>query len=318
MYYNNKNYLILVITLIICFTFVSCGSKEVEYSNIQFKFPLQQKDVETVLKQCSLSWNVDKANIVSKYHMHYKLVDEQKALVGSINSSADNLGRYLKLSGFPKYKDIKDMKSIYKSEWKGVFKLACILYGNANKYEEIYNRFTKSHKSRNKILYWGTRIDDAHIGIYLYPNKDSKEEYVLKNITIMDNNYFESLVKSSEARWSERLSILGINQVNKLSVSEVMSMENNDGDCIKGIMVKGRIKNIKRLKLSEIDKVIPESKFVSHNEIFFTADLIDDTGTIPVILRSTTLNEEELGQIRKHYIYYYSENKTSIINFSVK
>lgn len=314
----NKRYLSILFILLTYFIFVGCSTNEVEYSYTQYKFPLQKEDIQEVLKQNNLSRTLNTSNSKSKGHTHHLLVNNQNKLICSIDSHTDNYGRYLKIAGFPQ--KVEETELIYESEWQDVFKFTCILYGNPNQYQTIYNEFTNYIRSRknNEIKYWRTRIDDEHVVIYFSPIEDDTEKYYLNSITIMNNNSFEALLKSREKIWKDILTRLEIESMGKLNISEIISMSDDDTDFIKGVMVEGHLKNIKKLKKSELYKVIPKSEFISYNETFLTAELVDDTGSIPVVLRSTSLNKEELGEVRKHYMYYFSSNNACIINFSVR
>lgn len=305
---KNKYILLPLGLFFLCFILSSCDNSNIKSTYIQYKFPLQNEDVENVLKQNNLLWILDKSK--SKFNEKYTyhlLVDSQNKPICGINSNNNNEGKYLEIKGFPPRKDIK---SIYKEEWQNIFKFAFELYGDPSQSQDIYNNFIDyiNNKNNNEVMYWRTRVDDMHITISYFLKEDV---YSLKNIIIMDNNNFEILLKSRENTWSEFLNNYEIKSGGILKVSEILTEENTN--TIEGVIIKGHLKNIQQLTNK---KIIPQYKLISYHETFLTAELVDNTGSIPVILRSTSLNKDELEEERKHYIF--NINGTYIVNFSVR
>lgn len=317
MYLKNNNlfklYLSILVILLLCFVFIACDSnKEAEYNFTQYEFPHQQEDIEEVLKQNNLLWTLSMSKSKSDGHTYYLLANKQDIDVCSIESSNDNQGKYLELRGFP---PVGKVVSIYEKEWQDVFKLVFTLYGKPQHSQTIYNEFENyiRNKEDSEIRYWRKRIDEnTHITINFFL-RDSTEKYSLHNIILMDNNSFEALLNSREKIWTNILNKNQIESIGSLSISELTSLKIRDVDSIKGVIVKGYLEDIHELK---DNKIIPKNKLLSYNETFLSALLVDDTGSIPVILRSTSLNKEELGEVRKHYIF--NINNINIINFSVR
>lgn len=301
---NNKYILLLLGLFFSCVILSSCNNN-IKSTSTQYKFPLQNEDIENALKQNNLLWILDKSKFNERYTYHL-LVDNKNKPICGIHSNNNNEGKYLEIKGFPPRKGIK---SIYKEEWQNIFKFAFELYGAPSQSQDIYNNFIDyiNKKNNNEVMYWRTRVDDMHITISYFLKEDV---YSIKNIIIMDNNNFEKLLLSRENTWSKFLNIHEIKSGGILKVSEISTKENTN--TIEGVIIKGHLKNIQKLINK---KIIPQYKLISYHETFLTADLVDDTGSIPVILRSTSLNKDELGEERTHYIF--NINGTYIVNFSV-
>lgn len=118
--------------------------------------------------------------------------------------------------------------------------------------------------------------------------------------------------------WNDLLNRYNIESIGSLNLSEISSKSYGNTNLIKVVMIKGYLKDIRKAKANEVNKLISKSELISYNETFLTVELVDDIGSTPVILQSTSLNEEDLKDIRKHYIYCFSENNIYIINFSVQ
>ncbi|SET14856.1 hypothetical protein SAMN05660297_01496 [Natronincola peptidivorans] len=86
----------------------------------------------------------------------------------------------------------------------------------------------------------------------------------------------------------------------------------------KRVRLKLFTENIRKLNDDELPSTTdPGSNALPYIEDYLSAELVDDTGSIQVIIPNLSLNKEELNQLRNHYGYYFSKENVCIIDLSI-
>ncbi len=310
---------LLILVLLLTVLITACGSEEIQYN-----FPLDREIVEEVLAQEESSWYIEESQSFQEGHTLYTLKNENDKLISNISSYSKDGMRHLGLNFFTPSKLDKDplTVTINENEWEDMFKLAFTLYGNSNDYKKVYREFVKYSNNRRSSEYgraqWQKRIDDAHFRVTLNPLEEGMEDFTLTGIHIMNSDAYEDYSSNLVNMWKNAMDREGIEVLENITVSDIISMNKEDSDLVKSIIIKGHLENIKKLRDDELPSTIfPNSKAVPYKEDYLSAKLVDDTGSIQVILPASSLNKEELGQVRTHHAYYFSKDNVCVINLSV-
>lgn len=310
----------LVLGILLTVLITACASKEVQYA-----FPLDNEVVEKVLEQEDISWEIKESKSLQKEHTTlYTLENENDKLISGIKSYSKDGMKGLGLTFFPPQKKVSKSVSvpINENEWEDVFKLACTLYGNSKDYKKVYREFVEYSNNRRKSEYgraqWYRRIDDTHFKVTLSPLEKGTEDFILTSIGIMNSDYYEASLVGLVNMWKNVTKREGIEILENITVSDIIAMKEEDSDLVKGIIIEGHLENIKKLNDNELPSTIyPNSKAVAYKEDYLGGKLVDDTGSIQVILSASSLNKKELGQVRIHHGYYFSKDNVLIISLSV-
>lgn len=314
---KNIGFMILVLSLSLLIT--ACSPEEVKYA-----FPLDSEVVEKVLAQEESSWFIEKSQSFQEGHTLYTLKNENDKIISTISSYSKDEMRHLGLNFFSISKLDKDplKATINENEWEDMFKLACTLYGNSNDYKKVYREFVKYSNNRRDKEYgravWSKRIDNAHFKVTLNPLEEGTEDFTLTGIDIMNTDAYEDYSLNLVNMWKNAMKREKVEILENITVSDIVSMNEEDVDSTKGIIVKGHLENIRKLKDDELPSTIfPNSKAVPYKEDYLSANLVDETGSIQVVLPASSLNEEELGQVRTHHGYYFGKDNIYVIALSV-
>lgn len=297
----------------------ACSSEE-----IQYVFPLEREVIEKVLVQEELSWEIRDSRSFREGHVNYLLKNKNNKIICGINSYSKDDMRFLGLNFFtPSNIPVESlMVQINENEWDNMVKLACILYGNSKDYKKVYREFVKYSNNRRSSEYggalWSKRIDDIHFRVSINALEKGTEDFTLKGIQIMNSEAYEEYSRSRVNMWRYRMDRSGIEILENITVSNIISMNEEDSDLVKGIVIKGHLENIRKLNDDELpSETISDSKDLPYKEDYLSAKLVDDTGSIQVFLLASSLSREELGQDRNHHAFYFSKGNICVIDLSV-
>lgn len=314
-----KNIGLMILVLSLSLLITACSPEEVKYA-----FPLDSEVIEKVLAQEESSWFIEKSQSFQEGHTIYTLKNENDKIISTISSYSKDEMRHLGLNFFSISKLGKDplKATINENEWEDMFKLACTLYGNSNDYKKVYREFVKYSNNRRDKEYgravWSKRIDNAHFKVTLNPLEEGTEDFTLIGIQIMNTDAYEDYSLNIVNMWKNAMKREKVEILENITVSDIVSMNEEDVDSTKGIIVKGHLENIRKLKDDELPSTIfPNSKAVPYKEDYLSANLVDETGSIQVVLPASSLNEEELGQVRTHHGYYFGKDNIYVIALSV-
>ncbi|SET77169.1 hypothetical protein SAMN05660297_03453 [Natronincola peptidivorans] len=312
-------YLMILVFLLTILT-TACDSEETKYA-----FPLERKVVEKVLAQEGITWDIEEnPQSFNDGHMLYVLKNRDDKIICNISSFSEDTGRYLAVNFYsPSNLSKESLRArINEDEWEDMFKLACVLYGNDEDYKKAYQEFLQYSSNRRSSEYgqarWYKRIDEVHFEVILTPLEEDMEDFTLLSIQIMNNDAYEEFWRSRVNQWLNTIKREEIEIHDDITVSDIISMKEEDSDFIRGIIIKGHLENIRKLNNDELPSTTDLSaNTLPYIEDYLSAELVDDTGSIQVIIPNLSLNKEELNQLRNHYGYYFSEENVCVIDLSI-
>ena len=294
--------LLLVLMILLC---SACNN-----DNIQYTFPLSQEDVEQVFNKQQLSWNLEVNQPYQKNQTIYVLKNAEG--VFCVVESRSNEGeKYLSLSlKFPINYSTDQMRRFNELEMSRLLNNVSMLYGNSKIDKKVFRDFStyfdgKKSKEDGSLL-WTKRMGDDHYKLTLYPKGD---EYQLYNFSIMNSVAYERLISgyATAMRKTQNNDYMPLNKGTVSSIKDMESLEEKQDIKISRFIVRGYLKDIhKTAGLPDSFKMMSDNYLPPNKEGYLSATLVDDTGSIEVFLRPTSLNEDELNKERDHYVYFYN------------
>lgn len=293
---------------------VGCSKEEIVYD-----FPLERDVVEKVISEQQLTWRIETEQSFYEDHSVFSLKDDDNVFY-SIDSYGGEMVRYLGLQcHFPQNYTSEQIHQFNEEEWFHLFEIACTFYGNSKDVKKVYDEFLTYVNDRNSIEYehgyFTKRINDTHFRVKLSPFTNNGKYYKLRTLGIMNTKSYEKNSSASAEGWTKSVKIQGIKVLDDISVSDITKISTEDE--VLRLIVQGHLEDIRELKdIPETLKVITTHYAQPHIDDYFTAKLVDDTGSMDVFVRTTSLNSKELGQDRKHHIDYFSKDKLCVIILS--
>ncbi len=138
----------------------------------------------------------------------------------------------------------------------------------------------------------------------------------------MDGDSFAGLLADNAKRWSEILKHFQIKDIATIDGAALTTIGEQSDSAVVGAIVKGEINQLKLATKEQLSALLPVDELkkygMSIEERYLMGTLSADGNAVPVLLRSTSLNEGELALPRKHYMYYFKASDCWVVNFSVK
>lgn len=291
---------------------VGCCKEEIMYD-----FPLERDVVEQVISEKQLSWRIEDEQSFHEGHSVFSLRDEDNVFC-SMDSYGGEIGRFIGLQfHFPQDYTSEQIQQFNEEEWFNLFEIAGTFYGNSKDVKNVYKEFLTYLKGRNSIEYeygyFTKRRDDTHFKVRLAPFANNGNYYQIATLEILNSETYEKRATESAEGWINSAKRQGIKVLDDISVSDITEINTEDEVLL--LIVQGHLEDIRELK--NIPKNLQESlTHHAHKDDYFTAKLVDDTGSMDVFILTTSLNSRELGQDRSHHINYYTKDKLSVINLS--
>lgn len=316
---NGKFKMFVAIFILILGIINGCAVEEVQYD-----FPLSSEDIEEVLLSEDLKWKITESDSFGEGHKVYRLEKDNDKIISFISSYGNKNMKSLQLSFFPKNPMVSKSISepITEDEWADMIKLAGRLYGNSRLYKNTHEELIRYTSKRSSNEYGDTsftkRIDDIHLRIVLRASKETNNKYDLAAIFLMNDVAYESTLADSanyrKRRWlREETEVLENHKI-----FEILQMNDEGSNKEKGLIIQGHLEKIKKAKKEEM----PKSNILNlltplYEEDYLSAILVDESGSLEIIMPSNSLNKEELSQVRNHYITYIPDENIFVIHFSV-
>ncbi|WP_432666734.1 hypothetical protein R9X47_10275 [Wukongibacter baidiensis] len=312
--YLKIKYIALLCVLVIALA-VGCSKEEVLYD-----FPLEREVVEQVISDQQLTWRIEDEQSFYDGHLVFSLRDDDNVFC-AISSYADEGKKHLGLTfHFPLNYTSKQIQQFNKEEWSNLFTIVGTFYGNSKDMKKVYNDFLTYVNNRNsteyKFGYFTKRIGDTHFKAKFSPFENDMNFYQLNALEIMNSETYEKNASAKAEGWTNAAKVRGTKVLANIGVSDIKEISTED-DVLR-LIVPGHLENIRKLKdTPETLKALTTYRsYTPHKDDYFTAKLVDDTGSIDVFVLSTSLNSTELGQIRNHHIDYFSKEKLGLIILS--
>jgi len=315
---NRKIKIVIIFFLYLSTILISCTSNHSE-----IEFPLKDEDIEDILVQEDIDWKIVESESDNEDQIVHSFDNKDKKRICNISSLGSEKMKFLQLVFFPDNPMIHNEYSeeISKDKWKDMLKLAGALYGENIDYNRSYKKMDKYLSNRNSSKYgealFTERIADIHIMISFVPSKEIYNDYSLRQIWIMDSYAYEETIRGGLVNaWNQKMKNEAIEVVESVSISEIVNVE--DDFPTKGLIISGYLKDTYEIRNDEISD-IDISNIIStlYIEDYFGATLVDETGERNVIVRMSSLSEDEMKEWRNHYITYSVNEDICIINLSV-
>jgi len=314
MYLKRKHIALLCVLISHSAFAVGCSSSTEE---VKYDFPLEKDVVEQVLSDQQLTWNIEDEQSFVEGQSVFSLKDDD-GVICSLNSYSGENGKFIKLQfHFPQDYTAEQIQRFNEEQWSNLFDLTSTFYGNSKDSKKAYKELLDYLKDRNSIEYkygyFTKRIGDIHYRAKFGPFTNDSNYYQMATLEVLNSETYEKGAYGNVAGWIQSAKRQGIEVFEDISVSDIAEI--NTEDEVLGLIVQGRLEDVQKLK------TVPETlqkalTYKPNKNDYFTAKLVDDTGSIDVLLLVTSLNSKELQEDRNHHINYYAKEKLSVISIS--
>jgi hypothetical protein len=309
-------WLLFLVVLLICIIVFIFKSQE---SVKEYKFPLQTEDIESVLAEQNIEWNITDKGVVDETRNIYTLKNDENITMG-IDAWIKDDHKIFNMSWFlPSNLTTDQVKNFFSNELSKHLKLPGIFYGNKRGLEKALNEVL-SYLDENNYengVYWNERVGNDHLKIQI--SSGNNQNHIM-SLIIIPNDEYENYLKTSDNAWKEAASSENI-EIIESTVTEINETAKkyaapvNDIDIFsKHFVVHGRLEDIKE------NKKVPEplfnikSNFLKPNkDKYLNAKLVDETGSIDVFVEMTSLNNKELSIKRSHNVVILFNNNNKLI-----
>ncbi len=193
---------------------------------------------------------------------------------------------------------------IHSDRFEEIFKCFSNL-SNLN-YKEIYDEFLEFTKLGNEqVLYFKKRIGNNVVSVYVYPKDD--KGYTLRMINVMDDVFLHGVIEKNKANWEEILKRWNITSLKDIKLDDVENINEKTA----GFIIEGQLVDISESDFKADESLIKYG--IPKEERFLKAKLNGRN----VLIRNLYLSKEELEKRTKHYMFYFKDTDTLIINFSI-
>lgn len=309
-----------ILILVFAMTLLSGCATEVVYN----EFPLEKSFIENYLVERNLDWKITEEKSFGEGHVVYRFENNNDKLISFI-SSFEHIGmRSLNLSFFPKDPNVHKSISepVNEEQWNNLLNLACDLYGNSPSHEKIYKKLIDYVDSRDSKIYANTsfelRLKDEHIRIDLRASNDVKGRYDLAGIFIRNTKSFEQTILDLGQYKKRTWTRLGVDIIEDKGIEEIKKLC-SEGNETKGLIIQGHLEKIKNASKEDLPTKSDELTKIKTNLFegdFLTATLVNESGSIKVLMPSYSLTKKELSVVRNHYITYLPLDDRYTLHYS--
>lgn len=274
--------------VIVLFVFTGCSKHTPE-----LLFPINIDDVEN--KIADKCWTVTLLEGHSKNTSHFQIkkYDGISIILGTMGNEEE---RYMSINFYFDNKFSELAMGEFYDDLPEILTLSKELYGLKQDLNTIFIEATDLSNSITEPKYsWQKRIDNDIVGFGFELFKD---HYRIARIVVSNMaSYEKSVLGLANNMLSSNISTKKYRNVSDLSDEK---LKNGDMLCI-----KGKLKDIKEI----------ESDYISYVK---SAKLVDNTGSMEVILIQNAFNDKELYAEREHYIYYDESVSSFVVQYSPK
>lgn len=308
------------VCILVCFVMALSGcSPKIEVFN--YDFPLDKADIDVVLAEQELPWTAVDETVLREGGKSYFIADSDGKYRLSMDSTKTeslkmmyvNLLKKRTFKGGTVNNIIEDV--VLEDQVK-VLGLATKMYGSDIDYNKLYEDAVKSLEARVMDYggYYFKKYDDIYVTL-VFSFDEITKGYTLYQIELSNEIAYEANIES-RALGIEQYGFKDVISKENLSVAEIKSFMNED---YKG-KIKGTINNIKALSVKEAEGIMDMELDGEVRDIesldYVKATLVDDSGEIDVLVRSSVLSEDDLAKERVHYFYYNKNNQIPIVSYS--
>lgn len=313
---------VVIVLIIICIALVT-NSVSIE----QYQFPVKTEDIENVLAENEIDFNITDHNVVDNSRDIFTLKNSKNITLGIDTQVKDNY-KILNMTWFlPDNLTSDEVNDFFHSELSRQLKLSGIFYGNKKHLDkaidEMLNYFL-DEKNYDESLYWNKRVGNDHLKVKIQPMlNDDKNQIV--SMMIMPHELYESYLITLNDAWKKTAETNGIKVLNgtadQLKEAAIKNIPTgNDTDTFsKYFVIYGSLEDIKENNnILEPLKGINSNYLIPNKDKYLSAKLVDNTGSVDVFLEMTSLNIDELRLKRNHNVVmlYNNNQPVYVVRFS--
>lgn len=283
----------------------------------EYQFPLTSDDIENVLTEQKLDWYIKEHNGDDTRDI-FTLTNDYNITFG-IDSYIRENKKVLNLTWYlPSNLTADEVDNFYYYELSRNFKLAGIFYGNKKGLDKALNKLLDYYLNEENYengLYWNKRVGNDHLKVLI--NNENR----VVSLQIIPNELYEDYLRTLNESWKRTSEV----DNKKIFNSTVADMKEdippvNDIDIFsKHFIIHGNLEDINELKEVPESLKNTNSRLLKPNkDKYLTAKLVDNTGTVNVLLQMTSLNLDELTEKRNHHVtmFYYNNEPFYVVRFS--
>ncbi len=291
-------------------------------SAIKYQFPVVEGDLTKVLADIDLDWQLHKSENVDAESIRHQFKNGDDAFIANLVVGRKNHGDMLDLSLFGGEHEAVPHLTVENAE--PAFKLAFTLMGAAQHYESAYDAFSTfvNQHTESDVKYLRQRIGDYHLTAVFVLNGNTDNQACLKKLILMDGDSSAGLLADNAKRWPEILKHFQIADIATIDGAALTTIGEQSDSAVVGAIVEGEIGQLKLATKEQLSTLLPVDELkkygMSIEERYLMGTLSADGNSVPILLRSTSLNEGELALPRKHYMYYFKGSDCWVVNFSVR
>lgn len=299
-------------------------------SDHQYQFPLKTEDIEKVLAEQGIDMVVvdsntidDSINVPALNNVTINIAtlrNDDNITFGISSQDRDN-HKVLNLTWYlPKTLSSEQVNDFFYNELSKQFELAGIFYGNKKELDkelDILLDYYLDEQNYNNSFFWNKRTGNDHLGV-------RKNNQIISMLIIPDEIY-EAYLNSTNEAWKNTAEIDNINIYNstiaemKETVKEDIPVENESNIVSQHFVIKGQLKNIKENKKVPAALININSNYLMPNkDKYLSAKLVDNTGSVDVLLQMTSLKPNQLSMERNHnvVVLYNNNEPVYVVRFS--
>ncbi len=291
-------------------------------SAVKYQFPVTEDDLTKVLADIDLDWQLHKSENIDIESIRHQFKNGEDAFIANLVVGRKNHGDVLDLSLFSGEHDATPYLAV--EDAQPAFRLAFTLMGAAQYYQSAYDDFSAfvDQHTESEVKYLRQRIGAYHLTAVFVLNGSADNQPCLKKLILMDGDSFAGLLADNAKRWPQILKHFQIKDIATIDGAALTTIGEQSDSAVVGAIVKGEISQLKLAIAEEVRALLPIDDLkkygMSIEERYLLGTLSADGNSVPVLLRSTSLNEGELALPRKHYLYYFKASDCWVVNFSVK
>ena len=272
------------------------GYEQRDNNTNTIKFPPDDVELLRIFDEAGINWIITRSTTMNDNVAIHLITDSTEFAVVGLNLYATQPEdkKCIASFGFGRFTP-EDYHRWEVEEWPAFWLLAGKLFNAPDKVSsmgaECMSYFANLNENEPGYLEWRGRQEDIHCSVSFMWHP-MLEIYVLESIVLSNPQSYELVIKeAARFRSQEVTTVLELKSIG-ISLDELYS---------EPLLVKGRME---QLDLTEGDFEINTSKtpLPNNTNLYLSAMLVDETGSIPVYLTPTSLNESELSEELWHYV----------------
>lgn len=316
--------LVIVLIIIMSVAVIGCELNSSQEPVVQYEFPLKTGEIEKVLTEQNIDFNIIDNSVVEESRNIYTLNNDKNITLG-IDAWVKDDFKILNMTWFvPSRLTEEEVDDFFSNELSKHFELPGIFYGNKKNIDKVLNEIlgNYSNKEKHENIYWNERVGNDHLRAQIRTMSPNENSLVIF-LSVIPSEVYEDSLRATNNLWKISAAENDIRLFNS-TVNELKEFENNDvsnkEDFSRHNIVYGSLENIKEnRKVPESIKNIESNYLKTNKDTYLNAKLVDETGSVDVLVEMTSLNKDELSMNRSHNVVmlYNNEEPVYIVRSSI-